>query len=95
MRNGIIESFNGRLRDECFNTHGFPNLPHARLSVAAWGSPYNQWRPHSALGYRTPNEFANRVLAVPLGSYFGGTSQECLDGPPACGGRNRESLCDK
>jgi putative transposase len=67
MQNGIIESFNGRLRDECLNTNWFRNLRHARLTVAAWRNHYNQLRPHSALGYRTPNEFANRVLPVPLG----------------------------
>lgn len=67
MQNGIIESFNGRLRDECLNTNWFRNLHHARLTVAAWRSHYNQLRPHSALGYRTPNEFAHRVLPVPLG----------------------------
>ncbi len=67
MQNGIIESFNGRLRDECLNTNWFRNLRHARLTVAAWRNHYNQLRPHSALGYRTPNEFAHRVLPVPLG----------------------------
>ncbi len=64
MQNGIIESFNGRLRDECLNANWFRNLRHARLAVAAWRTEYNQRRPHSALGYRTPHEFANRDLPV-------------------------------
>lgn len=68
MQNGIIESFNGRLRDECLNANWFRNLRHARLAVAAWRSHYNQLRPHSALGYRTPNQFANRDLPVILGA---------------------------
>lgn len=68
MQNGIIESFNGRLRDECLNANWFRNLRQARLTVAAWRVEYNQRRPHSALGYRTPHEFANRELpAMPGG----------------------------
>ena len=67
MQNGLIESFNGRLRDECLNTSWFYNLRHARLAVAAWRREYNQRRPHSALGYRTPNEFANREFSAPPG----------------------------
>ncbi len=64
MQNGVIESFNGRLRDECLNANWFRNLRHARLAVAAWRTEYNQRRPHSALGYQTPHEFANRDLPV-------------------------------
>ncbi len=64
MQNGVIESFNGRLRDECLNANWFHNLGHARLAVAAWRTEYNQRRPHSALGYQTPNEFANREFPV-------------------------------
>lgn len=67
MQNAFIESFNGRLRDECLNANWFRNLCHARLAVAAWRIEYNQRRPHSALGYRTPQEFANRDLPATLG----------------------------
>ena len=67
MQNGFIESFNGRLRDECLNANWFRNLRHARLVVAAWRSQYNHQRPHSSLGYRTPYEFAQRELPVLLG----------------------------
>lgn len=58
MQNGHIESFNGRLRDECLNANWFQNLTDARAKIAAWREEYNSERPHSSLGYRTPNEFA-------------------------------------
>jgi len=58
MQNGHVESFNGRLRDECLNANWFYNLADARMKIGAWGEEYNGERPHSSLGYRTPNEFA-------------------------------------
>jgi putative transposase len=58
MQNGHVESFNGRLRDECLNANWFRNLFEARAKIAAWRDEYNGERPHSSLGYRTPNEFA-------------------------------------
>jgi putative transposase len=66
MQNGIIESFNGRLRDECLNTNWFRNLRHARLTVAAWRSYYNQLRPHSALGYRIPTSLLTEFFQLGL-----------------------------
>lgn len=56
-QNGHVESFHGRLRDECLNASWFWNLWDARRKVAAWRNEYNTERPHSALGYRTPIEF--------------------------------------
>jgi putative transposase len=58
MQNGHVESFNGRFRDECLNANWFRNLMDARAKITAWGTEYNGERPHSSLGYRTPNEFA-------------------------------------
>ena len=58
MQNGYVESFNGKLRDECLNEHWFAGLEEARRIVEAWRCDYNQQRPHSALGNRTPQEFA-------------------------------------
>jgi len=58
MQNGHVESFNGRLRDECLNANWFRNLMDARAKISAWRDEYNGERPHSSLGYRTPNEFA-------------------------------------
>ena len=58
MQNGQVESFHGKLRDECLRVSWFRNLFEARRKIAAWRSEYNQERPHSSLGYRTPEEFA-------------------------------------
>jgi len=58
MQNGFIESFNGKFRDECLNEHWFTSLEEARRIIEEWRMHYNKERPHSALGYRTPEEFA-------------------------------------
>jgi len=57
MQNGHVESFNGRLRDECLNTSWFRTLNDVRCTLASWREEYNHERPHSSLDYRTPNEF--------------------------------------
>jgi putative transposase len=58
VENGFIESFNGRLRDECLNVEWFPSLEQARQKLAAWRDDYNYNRPHSALDDRAPAVFA-------------------------------------
>jgi putative transposase len=58
IQNAFIESFNGRLRDECLNEQVFVSLDDARRKIEAWRQDYNRVRPHSALGNRTPQEFA-------------------------------------
>jgi putative transposase len=60
MQNGFIESFNGRLRDECLNEHIFTSYRNAQHIIETWRTDYNQNRPHSSLNGLTPNEFANR-----------------------------------
>ncbi len=60
MQNGHIESFNGRLRDECLNANWFTTLADAKSKIEAWREDYNTERPHSALGYLSPEEFAAR-----------------------------------
>jgi putative transposase len=57
-QNAYVESFNGKFRDECLNEHWFRSLDEARQIIGAWRMDYNQHRPHSALGYQTPSEFA-------------------------------------
>ena len=57
VENAYIESFNGRLRDECLNVHQFVSLDDARQKIEAWRLDYNQQRPHSALGHLTPSEY--------------------------------------
>lgn len=63
-QNAYIESFNGRFRDECLNEHWFANLGEARRIIESWRIDYNQQRPHSSLGYQTPNEFASSQPAL-------------------------------
>jgi putative transposase len=63
VQNAFIESFNGKFRDECLNENWFLSLPEAREKIEAWRRDYNQVRPHSALGYQTPEEFAVRAAA--------------------------------
>ena len=55
--NTYIESFNGRLRDECLNVNWFMSLDHAREVIGQWQEDYNSIRPHSGLGRLTPEEF--------------------------------------
>ena len=61
MQNGFVESFNGRLRDECLNEHLFRNMIHARQLIADWHDDYNHQRPHSSLNGMTPWEYANTI----------------------------------
>ena len=58
MENGYIESFNGRLRDECLNVQQFTSLADARTKVEAWRMDYNHHRPHGSIGHKTPVEYA-------------------------------------
>ena len=58
MQNGRLESLNGKLRDEFLNVSWFRNLFDARRQAEAWRRDYNEVRPHSSLGYRTPAAFA-------------------------------------
>lgn len=64
VENAYIESFNGRLRDECLNENWFVNLGHARQLIEDWRMDYNQARPHSSLGYLTPEEFSRKEAPV-------------------------------
>lgn len=65
--NGHIESFNGKFRDECLNQNVFLSLHDAPRTVDAWRQDYNQRRPHSSLGWLTPEEFrAKNITCNPL-----------------------------
>ncbi len=64
VENGIIESFNGKLRDECLNVHWFESLADARAEIEAWRQEYNQTRPHSSLGNRAPAEYIAELLGI-------------------------------
>ena len=57
IENAYIESFNGRLRQECLNQCWFSSLEDAKIKIEAWRIDYNEHRPHTSLGNRTPEQF--------------------------------------
>ena len=61
QQNGFNESFNGRLRDELLNETLFRSLPHARAVLETWRRDYNETRPHSKLGWLTPQAYADAL----------------------------------
>ena len=79
-QNARLESFNGKLREECLNVSWFQNLFDARRKISAWKKEYNEERPHSSLGYKTPNQFAREHEAKDF--YTAGVGQE--DSKPGC-----------
>ncbi len=62
--NGYIESFNGKLRDECLNENRFMNIREAREKIEQWRIDYNENRPHSSLNWLTPNEFMKKQINI-------------------------------
>jgi len=63
--NGTVESFNGRLRQECLNESWFMSREDARSKIEAWRIHYNQSRPHSALGWMTPLRIRRKICRLP------------------------------
>lgn len=61
IENCFVESFNGRFRDECLNTHWFLSLADARRTIETWREDYNRVRPHSSLDDQTPEEYARKL----------------------------------
>lgn len=65
-QNGCTESFNGKFRDECLSLEWFRSRAEAKVVIEIWRKHYNEVRPHSGLGYLTPNEFkAGRSTTTP------------------------------
>jgi putative transposase len=62
-QNAYIESFNGRLRDECLNEHWFTSMTHAKVVIEAWRREYNEERPKKSLGGLTPSAYAQQLAA--------------------------------
>lgn len=60
-QNAYVESFNGRLRDECLNEHWFTSLAHARTVIETWRREYNEERPKKSLGGLTPAQYAKKL----------------------------------
>jgi len=65
-QNGFVESFHGRFRDECLNREQLWTLTEARVVIADYRNEYNQFRPHSRLGYVSPAQFAARAIPSPV-----------------------------
>ena len=61
IENCFVESFNGKMRDECLNSHWFTGVTDAQRAVELWRLDYNEVRPHSSLGGLPPAEFARRA----------------------------------
>lgn len=61
-QNGFVESFHGKLRDECLNREWFRDVREARVLIERWRQFYNECRPHSALGYQTPAQARQRWI---------------------------------
>ena len=59
--NAIVESFNGRFREECLNTHWFHSIEDAKEKIDGWRWDYNERRPHRSLEGLTPGEFADQT----------------------------------
>jgi putative transposase len=59
-QNGVVESFNGKFRDECLSLEWFRSRAEAKVLIENWRRHYNEVRPHSSLNYLTPNEFVAR-----------------------------------
>ena len=79
--NGYAESFNGKLRDECLNEEVFWGEQHAQVIVERWRRQYNEERPHSALGYRTPAEAAGQAAAPAASASTGSDTTAERPGP--------------
>jgi len=89
VQNAFVESFNGRLRDELLNETLFRSLSHARTELAAWRVDYNTTRPHSRLGWLTPQAYAATRRSAALRSIDGSaprtvaiTAQEGISNRP-------------
>jgi putative transposase len=80
MQNGHVESFHGRLREECLRANWFSNLFDARSKITDWRKEYNEIRPHSSLDYRTPNEFGQALKKASYGKDAGYACLENADG---------------
>jgi putative transposase len=64
VQNAYVESFNGRLRDECLNANWFASLMDARRKIETWRQDYNQHRPRSSLDYLPPAEFGRTAAEM-------------------------------
>jgi len=83
IQNAFVESFNSRLREECLKEHVFVSLDDARRKIVQWREQYNRERPHSSLGYLTPEAFAALTTSEPVARTAWPANQE-LAGAVQC-----------
>jgi len=82
-QNGVMESFNGKFRDECLSLEWFRSRAEAKVIIETWRRHYNEVRPHSSLDYLTPNEFVARLANAASHHATGQGAAVC--GPPRSG----------
>ena len=96
QQNAFIESFNGRLRDECLNETLFTSLAHARAELANWKEDYNSVRPHSAISNMSPAVYAklsaSRMQRDGALELFGGAANRPVASPGHTGLNQQRSL---
>jgi putative transposase len=76
-QNGVTESFNGKFRDECLSLEWFRTRAEAKVIIESWRRHYNAVRPHSSLGYLTPNEFVAQLTNAASGEATGRGAAVC------------------
>jgi putative transposase len=98
-QNGVTESFNGKFRDECLSLEWFRTRTEAKVIIETWRQHYNAVRPHSSLGYLTPNEFvAHQTNAAPrqatgrVAAVWGPSRPGPLHQPPRKGQQARDAV---
>jgi putative transposase len=64
IQNAVMESYNGRMRDELLNQHWWRSVAEARDAIDTYREDFNEVRPHSALDNKTPSEFARRYTEL-------------------------------
>jgi putative transposase len=89
--NCFIESFNGKFRAECLNTHWFMSLDDARANMEDWRRDYNEIRPHSAIGNKPPISLLNAPPASPPAQ--GLTPENSSPGWPKIGENFKVTVC--
>ncbi len=88
MENAFIESFSGRLRDECLLVHRSVSLAEAQAILEAWRMDYNHHRPHGSLEHVTPHEFVDQRQARQTTEEIDSV-QNCLEGEDLRGLRHQ------
>ena len=92
-QNGTNERFNGTLRRECLDMETFGSVAHAQAICRLYRQEYNRRRPHSSLGYQTPNEFAARASGAVSSTRPRTPTRPCNSLPSGRGaGSKRRSL---